>query len=66
MATFGEHCGGFANDMVVDAQGRAYIGNAGFDLMAGGEPSTANLVRVDPDGTVRARGRRTSPSRTDR
>ena len=52
VATFGEHCGGFANDMVVDAQGRAYIGNAGFDLMAGGEPSTANLVRVDLDGTV--------------
>ena len=52
VATYGEHCGGFANDMVVDAQGRAYIGNAGFDLMAGGEPSTANLVRVDLDGTV--------------
>ena len=52
VATFGEHCGGFANDMVVDGHGRAYIGNAGFDLMAGGEPSTANLVRVDPDGTV--------------
>ena len=52
VATFGEHCGGFANDMVVDANGRAFIGNAGFDLMAGGEPSTANLVRVDLDGTV--------------
>jgi sugar lactone lactonase YvrE len=52
VASFGEHCGGFANDMVVDARGRAYIGNAGFDLMAGGEPSTANLVRVDLDGTV--------------
>ena len=52
VATFGEHCGGFANDMVVDATGRAFIGNAGFDLMAGGEPSTANLVRVDLDGTV--------------
>jgi sugar lactone lactonase YvrE len=52
VASFGEHCGGFANDMVVDARGRAYIGNAGFDLMAGDEPSTANLVRVDLDGTV--------------
>ncbi len=52
VASFGEHCGGFANDMVVDAHGRAYIGNAGFDLMARGEPATANLVRVDPDGTV--------------
>jgi sugar lactone lactonase YvrE len=52
VASFGEHCGGFANDMVVDAYGRAYIGNAGFDLMARGEPKTANLVRVDPDGKV--------------
>jgi sugar lactone lactonase YvrE len=52
VATFSELCGGFANDMVVDAKGHAYIGNAGFDLMAGGEPSTANLVRVDLDGTV--------------
>jgi sugar lactone lactonase YvrE len=52
VATYGEHCGGFANDMVVDAQGRAYIGNAGFDLMSGEPPATANLVRVDPDGTV--------------
>lgn len=52
VASFGEHCGGFANDMVVDAKGHAYIGNAGFDLMSGGEPSTANLVRVDLDGTV--------------
>lgn len=52
MAAFGEHCGGFANDMVVDAHGRAYIGNAGFDLMGRGEPANAALVRVDPDGTV--------------
>ena len=52
VATYGEHCGGFANDMVVDANGRAYIGNAGFDLMSGEPPATANLVRVDPDGTV--------------
>ena len=54
------HC----NDMVVDAQGRAYVGNFGFDLdaeiEARGIPSviddhpTARLVRVDPDGSVRA------------
>jgi sugar lactone lactonase YvrE len=52
VASFGELCGGFANDMVVDAEGRAYIGNAGFNLMRGDAPTTANLVRVDPDGTV--------------
>ena len=52
VASFGEHCGGPANDMVVDATGRAWIGNFGFDLMAGARATPANLVRVDPDGTV--------------
>jgi sugar lactone lactonase YvrE len=52
VASFGEHCGGPANDMVVDAVGRAWIGNFGFDLMAGARAEAANLVRVDPDGTV--------------
>jgi sugar lactone lactonase YvrE len=44
-----------ANDMVVSADGRAYVGNFGFDLHAAGEdPSawrSATLVRVDPDGS---------------
>ena len=50
------------NDMVVDAKGRAWVGNFGFDLdgmMAEkgvegvfADPPTANLVRVDPDGSV--------------
>lgn len=44
---------GHANDMVVDAAGRAYVGNFGFDLMGGGAPGPANLVRVDPDGSAR-------------
>jgi sugar lactone lactonase YvrE len=40
------HC----NDMLVDAQGRAYIGNFGWD--ADSEPPVvpSNLIRVDPDG----------------
>jgi sugar lactone lactonase YvrE len=38
--------------MVVDAAGRAYVGNFGFDLDAGADPTTANLVRVDPDGSI--------------
>ncbi len=51
LATF--HC----NDMLVDAQGRAYVGNFGFDLDAyfaksGAERCPAVLVRVDPDGGV--------------
>jgi sugar lactone lactonase YvrE len=40
------------NDMVVDAQGGAYVGNFGFDLMAGGAPAPTDLIRVDPDGTA--------------
>jgi sugar lactone lactonase YvrE len=38
------------NDMVVDGQGRAWIGNWGFDFMAGAKPATTVIVRVDPDG----------------
>jgi sugar lactone lactonase YvrE len=53
-----------ANDMVVDAHGRAYVGNFGFDLdrelHARGvegvlaDHPTATLARVDPDGSVHA------------
>ena len=45
-------CTGYLNDMVVDRHGRAYAGNFGFDLMGGGDPSPAALIRVDPDGTA--------------
>jgi sugar lactone lactonase YvrE len=45
LATF--HC----NDMVVDAQGRAYVGNFGFDFQGGAPLAPAKLVRVDPDGS---------------
>src|SRR5262245_53821431 len=38
------------NDMVVDARGRAFIGNFGFDFEHGEQPKTTCLVRVDPDG----------------
>lgn len=47
-----EHCGGHLNDLVVDAQGRVYVGDFGFDLMAGGDARTTTLKRVDPDGSV--------------
>ena len=41
------------NDMVVDAAGRAYVGNFGFELDDGGEPPAPTvLVRVDPDGAA--------------
>ncbi|HEY5071329.1 MAG TPA: SMP-30/gluconolactonase/LRE family protein [Caulobacteraceae bacterium] len=41
-----------ANDMVVDAHGRAFVGNFGF-VYPGGEPKAARLARADPDGSVR-------------
>lgn len=44
---------GHPNDMVVDRHGRAYVGEFGFDLMAGAPLAPARLLCVDPDGTVR-------------
>jgi len=40
------------NDMIVDSAGRAYVGNFGFDIMAGAAAAAADLIRVDPDGTA--------------
>lgn len=39
-------------ELVTDAQGRAFVGNAGFDLVAGKRVIPAFLTRVDPDGTT--------------
>jgi sugar lactone lactonase YvrE len=41
-----------ANDLVIDAQGRAYIGNFGFDLNGGEDPKPTVLLRVDEGGAV--------------
>src|SRR4029079_6577906 len=43
---------GHLNDMVVDSAGHAYIGNFGFDLMAGDQATETVLVKVDPDGSA--------------
>ena len=51
-ADLAPHVTGHPNDMVVDGEGRAYVGNFGFDLMAGAAIAPAGLLRVDPDGTV--------------
>jgi sugar lactone lactonase YvrE len=51
-ADVSEHVTGHPNDMVVDGQGRAWLGNFGFDLMAGADLDVADLLRIDPDGTV--------------
>lgn len=50
-ADVSEHCAGDLNDMVVDSKGRAFVGEFGFDPFAGGPPKTANLIRIDPNGT---------------
>jgi sugar lactone lactonase YvrE len=46
------HATGHLNDMSVDADGRAHVGNFGFDLMSGAPVEPTALHRVDPDGTV--------------
>ena len=45
-------CGGHLNDLLVDASGRAYTGNFGFDIMSFAHPAPTSLVRVEPDGTA--------------
>ncbi len=42
----------YCNDMVVDGEGRAYVGNFGFDLHQGAAPKPAELIRVDVDGSA--------------
>jgi sugar lactone lactonase YvrE len=50
VADLSAHASYHCNDMVVDARGRAYVGNFGFDLHAGEAPTAANLILVHPDG----------------
>jgi sugar lactone lactonase YvrE len=43
------HC----NDMVVDAHGRAYVGNFGYDVHGGAPVKNAALVLIAPGGELR-------------
>ena len=43
------HC----NDMVVDWQGRAYIGHFGYDYFAEASPALASIILVTPDRSAR-------------
>jgi len=43
---------GACNDMVVDHNGRAYVGNFGFDMYGGETPAETNLIAIEPDGTA--------------
>ena len=42
------HC----NDMLVDPEGRAWVGNFGFDLMTGAPPRSTVLIGIESDGTA--------------
>jgi sugar lactone lactonase YvrE len=52
VADLSAYQGGPANDLLVDSQGRAYVGNFGADTESGESERATALVRVDPDGTV--------------
>lgn len=41
------------NDMVVDADGRAYVTQMGFDLWAGELPADSPIIVVEPNGQAR-------------
>jgi sugar lactone lactonase YvrE len=61
-ATVTEHAdlnpltGGDCNDMVVDTTGRAYVGNFGYDFIAGEPIRPTRVVLVEPSGAARAVG----------
>jgi sugar lactone lactonase YvrE len=52
-AALGSLVTGPTNDMVVDDLGRAYVGDYGYDSLAGEEFRSGNLVLVTPDGEAR-------------
>ncbi len=45
---------GPVNDMVVDAEGRAYVTQLGFELFEGEAPKDSHLLVVEPDGQASA------------
>lgn len=51
-ADLSSHCAGAANEMIVDGQGRAWVGHHGFDFFGGAELKPSTLLRVDHDGKI--------------
>ena len=47
------HC----NDMLVDAQGRAWVGNFGYDLHGGESVKSAEIILIPPNGSPRIAAR---------
>ncbi len=52
VADLSGHAPWHLNDMVVDAEGRAYVGNLGWDDETDPRIVSTVLLRVDPDGAV--------------
>jgi sugar lactone lactonase YvrE len=51
-ADLSSHAAFHLNDLVVDAHGRAYVGDFGFNLYIGEPMRPGALLRVDPDGAI--------------
>jgi sugar lactone lactonase YvrE len=47
------HLGAAWNEIVVDGRGNAYVNQAGFDLMAGAEPTAGTIALATRDGKAR-------------
>ncbi len=52
VANLFEHMDWHANDLVIDASGRAYVGNFGWDEGSDPKIQMTSLLRVDPDGSI--------------
>ena len=48
-ARLGQYCRGPLNDLVVDGEGNAWVGDFGFDLMSFQDPSSTNLILIRPN-----------------
>ena len=59
-----EHCGGHLNDLLVDATGRAYTGNFGFDIMNFAAPGRHRASCASSPTAPRSPRARTCGSRT--
>ena len=51
-ADLSNHAAGWLNDFAIDSHDRIYLGNFGYDFVAGEPRRTTSLHRVDPDGTI--------------
>ena len=53
-ADLSKHAAGWLNDFAIDADDRIYVGNFGYDFVAGEPRRSTELHRIDPGGSVMA------------